>query len=339
MKLLSLIIPFHNSAQKCSKIIKTLSAINAQDIEIICIDDGSEDKTIEVLYQFRETAKSKIKIISQENKGPGGARNAGLAAASGIYVWFADSDDNVFLDSALTTLRENISKNYDFIDFNYIAQSSNQNSMHVEPGEYSDTAEVRRILLENMGRIWTKLIRKDLLTNDKIKYPEYCLYEDNPFIFFFPFHVRKFLKTSTIAYEYIEENPSITRSSFNPRFFDRLYTALWGLKEGKKLAANEKDLASLEKKYTNLFLINSLGTIFRKNPLTAARLIKLYRQTRSASALSSLPREKGLGFKTVFLCLWAISHLLPDQSTFLERQRLLAWNRPFPYGDFKSLSR
>ncbi|VEW12931.1 Chondroitin polymerase [Moraxella caviae] len=84
-------MPVYNT---CEYLSQCLESIIAQDIdkEIIAIDDGSTDGSGEVLAQFAERYDF-IKIISQENKGVSAARNAGIKAAAGRYVYFVDSDD------------------------------------------------------------------------------------------------------------------------------------------------------------------------------------------------------------------------------------------------------
>lgn len=97
--LLSFIVPFFNSEKKSKRLLTTLSNIDQDDVEIILIDDGSTDDTYKTLSDFKMNASNKnVEVIKQENKGPGGARNAGLRIAKGKYVWFVDSDDDVNLE-------------------------------------------------------------------------------------------------------------------------------------------------------------------------------------------------------------------------------------------------
>ena len=91
-QLVSVIVPVYNSE---SSLIKTLDSIIHQtfsDIEIICVDDGSADASKEILDAFSEL-DSRIRILEQENKGGGAARNLGMKHASGKYFAFVDADD------------------------------------------------------------------------------------------------------------------------------------------------------------------------------------------------------------------------------------------------------
>ena len=88
----SVIIPAYNRAHLIENTIQSVLAQEFQDYEIIVIDDGSTDNTIETLKPYQ----SSIKVVGQKNKGPGAARNLGIKNATGKYVAFLDSDDSWF---------------------------------------------------------------------------------------------------------------------------------------------------------------------------------------------------------------------------------------------------
>ncbi len=92
--ILSIIIPVYNVADYIGD---CLTSCQDQDLdcgqyEIICVNDGSTDNSLDVLKTFAEKHDN-IKIISKENGGVSSARNAGIEAAAGKYIWFIDSDD------------------------------------------------------------------------------------------------------------------------------------------------------------------------------------------------------------------------------------------------------
>jgi glycosyltransferase involved in cell wall biosynthesis len=99
---ISIIIPVYNTEPYLRQCLDSAVNQTFKDIEIICINDGSNDGCLDILRQYRRMDK-RIKIIDQENKGQGEARNAGLDVASGEYLCFIDSDDWLEL-SALSEL-------------------------------------------------------------------------------------------------------------------------------------------------------------------------------------------------------------------------------------------
>lgn len=87
--LISIVIPTYNRDDLVGPAVESALAQTHERCEVIVVDDGSTDRTPEVLARFA----SKIKVIRQENKGLAGARNTGIRAASGEFVGFLDSDD------------------------------------------------------------------------------------------------------------------------------------------------------------------------------------------------------------------------------------------------------
>lgn len=93
----SVIIPVYDSENTINRCIESLLLQKRDDAEIIVIDDGSRDKSAEILAEYAEDNDNVI-LISQENSGVSAARNAGIEKASGTYITFVDSDDFVSED-------------------------------------------------------------------------------------------------------------------------------------------------------------------------------------------------------------------------------------------------
>ena len=337
MYYLSIIIPFHNSVHKCSRLIKTLSEIEDKGIELILVDDGSTDNTLELLINFEEVSNVDVQIISHENKGPGGARNSGTNVSNGIYIWFVDADDDINI-KVFSVIKEELDKGFDFIDFNIFSDNLVVNSMYIPKGSYSKENNIKLILIENFGRIWSKIIRRELIIQNNIYYPEYCIYEDNPLVFIYPFFINSFYKSDIVGYYHHEEHNSITRSTPNNKFFDRLLTAEYGLKYALKIG-DKNDIDKLKEKFTRLFLINTVITImtsdFKNSFITSIRIIKLYREKSNefniSTHLLSITENK-LIHKIFFLLIYLFSYLLPSQFSYFGEIRKKAWSKTF---DFK----
>ena len=97
MVAVSVIMPVYNSSNFLNKSIESIQNQTLKDIEIICVDDGSTDDSLDVLNKLNDKYGN-IKIVCQENSGPGMARNNGIKNAYGDYIAFLDSDD-IFLDN------------------------------------------------------------------------------------------------------------------------------------------------------------------------------------------------------------------------------------------------
>ena len=92
---ISIIIPVYNVEKYLRECLDSCTNQTLKDIEIICIDDCSPDKSIQILEEYQQK-DSRIKIFRhEENKNLGAARNTGLKNATGEYIWFVDSDDYI----------------------------------------------------------------------------------------------------------------------------------------------------------------------------------------------------------------------------------------------------
>lgn len=119
---ISAIVPVYNTEKYVAHCIDSIIAQTFSDWELILVDDGSKDGSLEVLKAY-EKKDSRIKVIHQENTGPGLARNRGIKEATGTYIVFVDSDDIIN-----TNYFEQLSKetaDVVFIDINQVDENFN----------------------------------------------------------------------------------------------------------------------------------------------------------------------------------------------------------------------
>src|SRR5918995_1847634 len=101
----SVVIPCYNQAQFLGEAIQSVLSQSYQAFEVIVVDDGSTDDTKEVASAYA-VEDSKVRLVRQQNTGLAGARNRGLAEASGEYVVFLDSDDRLLGEALEVGVRE-----------------------------------------------------------------------------------------------------------------------------------------------------------------------------------------------------------------------------------------
>ncbi len=92
---LSVIIPVYNAARWLPQCIRSVQSQGIENMELLCVDDGSSDNSLEALSRLAEE-DARIRVVSQENASAGAARNRGLDMARGEYVHFLDADDWLF---------------------------------------------------------------------------------------------------------------------------------------------------------------------------------------------------------------------------------------------------
>ena len=94
----SIIVPIYNGEKYLNQCLDSLSNQTLKNIEIICVNDGSTDKTSSILNTY-SAKDNRFKIITTENHGQGSARNTALNEANGEYIAFIDADDWIELNS------------------------------------------------------------------------------------------------------------------------------------------------------------------------------------------------------------------------------------------------
>ena len=94
---LSFIIPIYNAERYLAECLDSIYAtsVDKSVFEVICVNDCSPDCSREVVMEYQKAHKNLVLIDHSENKKAGGARNTGLLAAKGEYVWFVDADDRI----------------------------------------------------------------------------------------------------------------------------------------------------------------------------------------------------------------------------------------------------
>lgn len=109
----SIVVPAYNAAQFINRSIDSILRQKDENFEIIVVDDGSEDDTIDII---KNIINDKIRVVSQKNTGVSGARNTGISMAKGDYICFLDADD-VYYENHLSVLHEMIIENPEEVFF------------------------------------------------------------------------------------------------------------------------------------------------------------------------------------------------------------------------------
>ena len=175
---LSFIIPVYNSESFIERCVISICSQNTNVLyEVICVNDGSTDNSLQLLNDLQKKYQDKLIIVSQENRGISATRNRGLEMARGEYVGFIDNDDFVS-DNYIETLwncrrhtnSDIIQMGHKYVDVNgiYIGEDTNDNVYNVK-----NKHEIMRYL---KGYLWSGIIRKSLFID--VRLPLGFWYED-----------------------------------------------------------------------------------------------------------------------------------------------------------------
>ncbi len=189
----SVIMPIYNAYDYLRPAMDSVLDQTLSDIEVICVDDGSTDHSLEILKEYQER-DSRVRIITETNAGPARARNNGLRRARGKFVAFLDADDfyePIFLESlydAATSgdLDVTICR-YDIYDTRHSRFEPNVEADFASiylPGKVTSKNEhPDHILMSTVGAAWNKLFRRSFIEEKGLSFlTDVRLFEDVYFV-------------------------------------------------------------------------------------------------------------------------------------------------------------
>ena len=204
---ISIIIPVYN---ECEMIRKNLAFVSELEecIEAIIIDDGSTDKSINFLNSLK---RENVKVLNQEHKGAGEARNLGIRHALGEYLVFFDADDEFVGQEILLTLYEKAKRN----NVNICGGSFCIQNKEGRKNKFYDYEE--GYTFEKEGLVYFEhyqfdygfqrfIYKTEFIMKNEIVFPNYQRYQDPPFLVNAMFKARFFYAVTAITYIYNESN-------------------------------------------------------------------------------------------------------------------------------------
>lgn len=186
---ISVIMPVYNGANFLNNTIHSVMGQSLKDVEVICVDDGSTDNSVEILENLNKKFQ-KIKIIKQQNQGSGKARNTGIENATGEYIAFLDADD-IFINPRALEIMYNfamdndkanmVSANLEFIEKNYTFKAN----WHYHDGDYAYCDKYGFISPKDYGipfAFYKNIFNRQFLIDNNIKFPDLIRGQDPVFL-------------------------------------------------------------------------------------------------------------------------------------------------------------
>lgn len=179
--LVSIIATFYNLEDHAKKCVDSMFAQTYGNVEIVLVDDGSVDRTADILNEYGNN--SNVSVIHTENHGPGSARNTGLTAAHGDWIMYVDGDDYLYPWSVELLMQCVLVAGTPLAVGSYdIIVDDHENSRNLRPENVctkvlDNPSAIRALLLEEVTESpCAKVIRADIAA--KHPFPEGCWYED-----------------------------------------------------------------------------------------------------------------------------------------------------------------
>lgn len=218
MPKISVIVPVYNVEKYLKKCVDSIIAQTHKNLEIILIDDGSTDSSLKICEEYAKDER--VKLICQENSGAAAARNAGIDAASGDYIHFADADDYLEPNMYEELLKVSVEYNADFVScscfFDY------ENSEQSVKG-YNDSQVRVMTVNEYFGNylkgdflltVWNHICKREICAGVKFPFREELYYGEDGYT-----AIPTLQRTKKIAYlgkafyHYVQSENSLVRGS------------------------------------------------------------------------------------------------------------------------------
>lgn len=218
----SVIIPVYNLENHLADCLDSILCQSLSDIEVICVDDGSEDDSLSILNKYAEN-DFRIKVISQKNKGVSVARNSGLDIANGKYVSFIDGDDTIDINFLMKLFEIIETYEVDVVYSKLFFQES-----FLEFSGVINKEKINNLLLPFFIKdakyysVCNKLFSNELIKKNNIRFPEGVkLGEDGYFNIQFLLFSKKVYFFDYCGYNYREVEGSATRNIFKHNYFQK----------------------------------------------------------------------------------------------------------------------
>ena len=177
---ISVIVPIYNAEPYLSKCLDSIIAQVFQDFELILVNDGSTDKSLDIINKYIQK-DNRLKLINKENGGVSQARQSGLNLAEGKYVIHADPDDTVSPFWLQHLYEKAIQTDADMVICGFLRIFRSESIPYYEKPSSLDSATILQEMLEEKlwGVTWNKLIRRSCFAKYKIKFhPQMSFCED-----------------------------------------------------------------------------------------------------------------------------------------------------------------
>lgn len=216
---ISIIVPVYNAEKYLKKCLDSLVNQTKKELEFILINDGSTDKSEEIIKTYKD---KRIKYFKNKNQGIGKTRNFGIEKSSGKYLMFLDSDDYFSNDACEILYKEAEKEKADLIVFDYYrVEKGNLNEVKIESFNATNIKDDPNLLLKvNLGPC-NKIYKTDLIKNNGIKFEESLKYEDTLFVVKTIYNAQKIIKLNRFLHYYMIHEKSETTVR-DERVFDIL---------------------------------------------------------------------------------------------------------------------
>ena len=175
----SIIVPFYNVENYIEKCLQSLVNQTLEDVEILLVNDGSQDNSETIAKQFVEKYPNKIIYLEKENGGLSDARNYAIPYAKGEYIAFLDSDDYVETNMYEEMYNKAKKEDLDYVECDFLWEYPDK-TLESKGKQYNNKKEM---FIHTRVVAWNKLIKREIVQNNHLEFPKGYRYEDVEFFY------------------------------------------------------------------------------------------------------------------------------------------------------------
>lgn len=214
--LVSVIVPVYNVENCLARCLDSIVEQTLGNIEIVCVDDGSPDRSIDILRRYA-ALDGRVRVLRQENRGLGGARNTGLREARGRYVTFVDSDDRLGQPTYLESLYRAAAESHAPVATAGIVKRRGRKARTIARYDrlrVIDTPQerLRACHCPPDFYVWNKLYLRSRVEELGMRFPEGVIFEDVPFTLRALCEAGPLVTVPGVHYDYLVRAHSLTKS-------------------------------------------------------------------------------------------------------------------------------
>ena len=254
----SVIVPIYNAENYLSQCLTSIIEQSLKDIEIILVNDGSTDNSVAIIHQFIQKDK-RILFETQDNSGPGIARNVGLKIAQGKYIAFVDGDDYLALNCLEKLYHALEKKQADILCFGAFGVRNKEYTVRVASPELSQNSTQALISYLQYQHYatscWTKAIRRDLLLKNKIVFENFLYAEDTLFCLWAFAYAKNIVSISEKLYYYRYTQDSTTLSRDLNTLLRKIKDGIGVCQKAEQILYSKGVLTQYQKNFTYFCLM------------------------------------------------------------------------------------
>ena len=229
LPLISIIVPVYNVKEYVTKCLDSICGQTYKNLEIIVIDDGSNDGSGEICDKYAQSDE-RIKVIHRTNGGLSVARNQGLDIARGEYIGFVDSDDWIDVDMYEFLYQLLKSKDAEISICSHYVEKPDKVKIKYASNQILELTSYSAIPLLVKDKIirnyaWDKLFKKSLF--DGLRFPQDRYFEDIAIMYQLFYRAQKVVMKGCPKYHYVVRDNSITGSKYNPEKEYHMFLAVF----------------------------------------------------------------------------------------------------------------